>query len=202
LILGNDYLGANDPMKAEAAFTRSLQLSEMVKKDPNTEALIARKISMVKAEQGKLDQAKALCKQAIRQHLTCGRANPLIAWDQFVLAQFEQHTNDTDEAAKWYRLASEGFERLSAPSSNSPDNSLTASGLVVSIEAVAKIESKRGNRTLARSLQERAAKVRAQHPNWAKSTNPNGTEFYAIWGYLPYPLEAIKTRSVSIFGSH
>jgi len=194
VVLGNSYLGAKNPAKAEQAFAQSLQASDSLKKDPNHQALIDRKISMAMFEEGKTEQAKALSAQALKLHMACaGKSNAMTAWDAFVLARFEERTNDLPSASKHYQMCLESFEKASTPSLDRADNSGNAAGQVAAAEGLAQIESKQGKKSDSRALRDLANKIRSQHPGWIASKNPDPLEFFAIWGYFPYPVEIIPT---------
>jgi tetratricopeptide (TPR) repeat protein len=197
LVLGNNELGANNPTKAASAFLKSQQFSEKVSKNAPEAYFTLRKLSMAKELEGKLPDALSMCKQALKSHLKdCGKAHMFTAWDAFVLARMEEKAGKIDDAIRDYHLSLECYQKLANPTADAGNNSTTSSGQVVAYEALAKLENGRGDKILSHSFEGKAVHLRAQHPDWSRSNNPAPEQFFAIWGYLPYPLEPIPTHRV------
>ncbi len=195
LVLGNNCLGAKNPVQAVTAYNESLKYTNMAKPDPAETAVIQRKLSQALAIAGKLEDAKKLANAALQSHIKCaGRSCSLTAWDAFVLGDFEQRSNNREAAETLYQLAFDGFKKSSNPISDASENTLTGSGLALSAEKLAEITTKTSQKSV---LEEQARRMRLRHPSWDHCGNPDPTEFFRIYGYLPYPVSSIPSRSAN-----
>lgn len=195
-VLANAYLGVHDPIKAEAACNQAIRLEP---NDLNQKALMERKIGQAKSEENRSADAIDSCTHALNVHNTCTPGPNLHSgWDAFVLGLIQQRTGNLIAAGQCYQNSLGYFDKCAAANSSHPnpvDLVCIESGQVMAAESLARIVGQRGDKALSDSLVKRAQKIRTHHSEWNASRNPDAVDFYAIWGYLPFPIELIRTRS-------
>jgi tetratricopeptide (TPR) repeat protein len=198
--LGVAYLLANYPAKAELAFNQASKLEQNHSKDPSQEAMFTEALGNVQFEEAHFEAAKALYQQALKlNEQYIGKPAIAIGNAELSLGILEQKVGNRDEARRYFQASLDCFGKCTPPEVDSVNrflhlDGLLYSGQVLAAEHLAQISTERGNLPLARSLQERAKKIRAQNPHWSACKNPDPDRYHMIWGHLPFPVDIIPTR--------
>jgi tetratricopeptide (TPR) repeat protein len=194
---GSELLG-NHLDQAQKNLSASVRFRDSVSKDEGWKAIVDRLSSLVLARQGNLGSAKILCRHAMDVHLALMNGHPtwLSGWDAYGLGSMEMKSNNLKAASALFKESLTGFQSDKNPKAVVTDNNATLdSGKVMALEALAKCQQLAGEKNDAAKLLAQAKEIRARHPIWTHSKNPDPVQFYAAWGYLPYPIESIPTRS-------
>jgi len=192
-MLANDYLGAKQPADAIKYFTIARDLSsknQLSKNQPDL--MFDLKMALAMAQQHKANEAKTLCEKGLETRKAAfGQKNPLTAWNAYVVGTLNGITKQ--ESRKYLQMSYDSFQNNLNPK-DTTDNSIAASGFVVSSEKLADLEESLGNVALANSLRVKAHQIRAKHPNWSLCKNKDPLAYYTANGFLPFQLDSIPTR--------
>jgi hypothetical protein len=174
-------------------------IGEAKRTDSKTYIELVSRLVRERASNNKLGTADTYIQQALnavsRNIRASGYNADTSVWmDDIAETLYDQGGRTNDEHIKDY--CAECYQKLANPTADAGNNSTTSSGQVVAYEALAKLENGRGDKILSHSFEGKAVHLRAQHPDWSRSNNPAPEQFFAIWGYLPYPLEPIPTHRV------
>jgi tetratricopeptide (TPR) repeat protein len=194
LVLATDYLATRQYDRAEATFRRYFALISNGKDDKWDYAAMESGLSIVDFEKGDSVNAIAKCKDVFEIQNRMNIDGFSAGASACVLAYFNEHTGNLKQAKKYFQTSLEIFATSHPIILADPNADPIAAGRVVAAEHLADIETKTGNTQSAFKLRKTAQVIRAQHPNWSASKNPDPMRFYLIFGHLPFPIEVIPTR--------
>jgi tetratricopeptide (TPR) repeat protein len=187
-MLANDYLGAEQSADALKYFYISRDLYPLRKEN----LMFDLKIALAMEQQHKTPEARKLCEKELETRKSNSSSkDPLAGWNAFVLATLDRTSKQ--DFRKYMQISFDSFQSNLNPK-DVADNSIAASGFVLSSEKLADFEQSAGNNALASSLRLKAHQVRAKHPNWSLCKNKDPIAYYVENGFLPYHVESIPTR--------
>lgn len=187
------YLMQKKFEQAEKAYQEGLKedLSADPKHSDFYQALFERRLGLIQFEKSDLDAAEAHFKKASSLHRNYPQQTYAdLALDNFLLGFAEEQKCNPKSASEYYEKALSGY-KMCAQS--------TPSQIVLCMEHLSAALKKQNRYQEANSLSIMASKLRTQHREWTAISNPDPERHFRICGSLPFPIDIIPTRTVTLF---
>jgi tetratricopeptide (TPR) repeat protein len=192
--IANLALVSKQLSKAENFYKQEQQLSKsagVVSK--SHDASLEREFGTIQLWQGNLESARMHYGRALQfDEEVSGKKSFACGLDNYALGILAEKLRKDSEAERFFQTALGTFDA----SAQSSPGQVEQGRKLQAADHLSKVLYRQGKKALAGALEKRVKQLRSQHPEWAKVSNPAPEDFFLVWGFLPYPIDYVPSRSL------